>query len=152
MSTPRPSAPVPSRAEALQRLRDSYAQSITAHTDALVQRLGAVMKAAHVRPALALALLSLLQISEEPENARERLQIEACSSDIVRSAQALLRIISELKHQVLLNDFAGIEEDATAAEDAYRAQEQELKLKLDSLRKEYARTLAAGRDVGAGDS
>jgi len=94
-----------SRTDPLQRLRDHYAHQVSNNVASLVENFGGLLASAH--------------INEKSDNARENFQIEVYTTTMVKSSESLLKMVAELKHSMILNDFKAIQEEAQAKEASY---------------------------------
>jgi len=83
------------RFHSLHRLRQHYATSVNTNINALLTSF--------------VGLLNSSQISaDRAQEIRENFQIDLHSTNIVRFSEALLKIIAELKHSFLLNDYGSV--------------------------------------------
>jgi len=94
-----------SRTDPLQRLRDHYSHQVFNNVASLVENFGGVLASSH--------------INEKGDNARENFQIEVYTTTMVKSGESLLKMIAELKHSMILNDFKAIQEEAQSKESSY---------------------------------
>ena len=79
-------------------------------------------------------IFKLIKIDDEPVLGRasqaeqDRLEIEVRSANMVRSSESLMKLVSELKQFLILNDFAQVNESIRAAVDY----NNKLQTKIDS--------------------
>lgn len=75
------------------------------------------------------------------QNQRENFQLDVYASNLVFSAQNLLKMITELKHSVLVNDLETLNETVEEQCRQYRAQAQSVHPLLQELTKEVTQAL-----------
>jgi len=94
-----------SRVDPLQRLRDHYVHEINKDVTSLVENFAGLLASAH--------------INEKSDNARENFQIDVYTTTMVKSSESLLKMIAELKHSMILNDFKSIQDESVEKEKSY---------------------------------
>uniref|UniRef100_A0A6B2LS74 Mediator of RNA polymerase II transcription subunit 22 n=1 Tax=Arcella intermedia TaxID=1963864 RepID=A0A6B2LS74_9EUKA len=87
-------------------------------------------------------LLGSASINDKTENIRENFEIDVYTSNMVKSGEALLKIIAEIKHSMMLNDFDSIVGENNQMEESYKKIVSEVDSNVESLKQTLIQALA----------
>jgi len=98
----------PQRGASLQRLQETYHRRLDETVRQLIDTYGNILQAA--------------KINDKVQNSRENFQLDVHAANLVFSAETLLKMITELKHSVMVNDFETMNENLENQTQAYKLQ------------------------------
>jgi len=96
----------PARGSALQRLQEDYLRRLD---DTVVRLADDFMN-----------LLRVAKVSERQQNERENFNVDVQALHLVTGGETLMKMITELKHSILINDFETINENVERLTDQYK--------------------------------
>jgi len=81
------------------------------------------------------------QVSRMTQSNQDKFEMHVRAANIVRAAESLTKLISDIKQYLILNDFPSLNDAITENSRVGRAKQQEIDKKLTELKDEMARDL-----------
>ncbi|EGG17298.1 hypothetical protein DFA_08291 [Cavenderia fasciculata] len=87
-------------------------------------------------------IIKISKINDSPQNVSEVFQMETNTTSILNSAEGLLRIIEELKQNIILNDFSNMMEEVRVQNEVYKKMNDRTTKRIKDLSDDVSRGLA----------